>query len=192
MVNIIRTTAVWTGAPGLPGYSQFYQEAAGATTALAQAGHDDVREFFWELESMLPEEVTVTVNPLYQVLDSASGALVGEGTVGTPAAVVDGSFVGGWSARFGMLVEWVTAAIVDSRHLRGRTYLVPLGNLEDVDGTVPAATLAQLAVAVGAIDESANHFVVWHRPRAGAGGQVSAITGHVVRDHPTVLRSRMI
>lgn len=193
MVDVIRTTAVWTGGPGLPGYSQFYQQLTGSIAAQAQVGHDAVRALFAAIGSLIPEEVTVAVDPLFQVLDAATGALISEGTVGTASDSVPGSFVGGWSARFGVLVEWVTVQIINGRHLRGRTYLVPLGNIEDADGTLPAGTIATVEGGANSITTSeTGEFVVWHRPVSGAGGSVAPISGRIVRDHPAVLRSRMI
>lgn len=192
MPNLIRHTVVWTGAPGLPGYSQFYQESTGEIAAQAQQGHDDIGVFFGGLESLIPEEVTVTPDPVYQVVDIATGALVGEGSVGTPGPAVAGLMVGGWNAQMGILVEWLTGDFIGRGRVRGRTYLVPLGELSQADGTVPEATLTTVRAWAAFIISGGHGFAVWHRPVNGAGGQVATITGLVVRDHACVLRSRMV
>lgn len=192
MATLIRHTAVWTGPPGLPGYSQFYQSSPGDIASQAQVGHDDVQAMFDGLSSLIPEEITITVSPVYQLLDMATGALVGEGTVGTASDAVAGSMVGGWNAQVGVLVEWLTGAFVSGSRVRGRTYLVPLGSLSDANGTLPEATLAGIRSVTYGFASLDHDFVVWHRPVGGTGGVASVITGAVVRDHVAILRSRML
>lgn len=191
MALLIRHTAVWTGAAGLPGYSQFYQESTGDPAAEAQAGHDDVAQFFGALASLIPDAVTVTVDPIVQRIDVASGEIASELTVATPSSPVAGTYVSNWSAQIGVLVEWITATHINGRRLRGRTYLVPLGNIGDADGTLSTGTLGTINGATGQVWNGGEVFLVWHRPVAGAGGSVSPITGAVVRDKAAVLRSRM-
>lgn len=192
MASIIRQTAVWTGAAGLPGYSQFYHEAGGTPGERAQVGHDAVRGFFSDLGAYIPEEINVTVDPLYQVIDETTGQMVGEEAVATPSAGVQGSYVGGWNAQVGVLVEWITGEFFNGRRLRGRTYLVPFGDVSDANGTLPEATLVMIRAKVAWIALSDAEFLVWHRPVAGAGGHGSRIEGAVVRDHAALLRSRMV
>lgn len=192
MALLIRHTVVWTGAPGLPGYSQFYQEVTGSLATDAQDGHDWVRAMFNGLGTLIPDGVDVTVDPVYQALDIATGEITSEGTVATPSAVVSGAYVSSWSAQVGVLVEWTTATYIAGRRLRGRTYLVPLGNVGDSDGTLSAGTLATVAAAADSIVSGTGNFGVWHRPVAGAGGSLSGISGAVVRDKAAVLRSRML
>lgn len=192
MANVIRHTVVWSGSPGLPGYSQFYQEVVGDVAALAQAGHYAVGIFFDDLASLIPEEVSITVDPVYQVIVLGSGMTVGEDVVGDPATVIQGTYVGDWARQFGVLVEWVTGTFIDGKRLRGRTYLVPLGGTTATDGTVADATLATVRAAAEGITDGTPGFVVWHRPVAGVGGQISTITGAVVRDKAALLRSRML
>lgn len=192
MASIIRHTAVWTGAPGLPGYTQFYQEVGEGVTASAQAGHTNVDAFFNALATLIPDAITVTVDPVYQVLDEATGEVTGEETVATPATATVGGYITNWQAQVGVLVEWTTGEYLNGRRFRGRTYLVPLGNTADDDGTLPAGTLSTVGTAAAVIVDSGWGFLVWHRPVNGAGGLSSHITGAVVRDHAAILRSRMI
>lgn len=192
MPSVIRHTAVWTGSPGMPGYSQFYQEVTGTISSQAQAGHTAIYLAFSEVATLIPDAIDVTVDPVYQVVDVATGTVTSEDSVGSPQPALPGTFVSNWSAQLGVLVEWLTATFIAGRRLRGRTYLVPLGNTGDDDGTLPAGTIAAVQAFADAISEVGLDFVVWHRPVSGAGGQLSTITRGVVRDKAAVLRSRML
>lgn len=192
MSLLIRHTAVWAGSPGLPGYSQFYQEVTGTTSVQAQAGHNAVRGFFAGLSAFIPADISVTVDPVYQLVTVESGEVAGEDSVGSPAPGVAGAFVGGWNRQVGVLVEWLTGRFVNGRRLRGRTYLVPLGDTQQDDGTLPSGTISAIESANTFITGLGLDFGVWHRPIAGAGGLIEPITSSVVRDKAAVMRSRMI
>lgn len=191
MASILRHTAVWTGSPGLPGYTQFYQSFSGAPGTAAQTGQDLFAAFFTALASLVPEEVTVTVDPVYRVINDVTGAITSEGTVGSPKDPLTGTYTGEWSRQVGVMVEWTTGLFLNRRRFRGRTFLVPLGASAATDGTLPDGTLATVRAAAAGIVTSGYGFLVWHRPVAGAGGISQPITGAVVRDHAAVLRSRM-
>lgn len=192
MPTIIRHTAVWTGAPGLPGYTQFHREVTAGIPGQAQTSHDQISTFFGVFASLIPADITVTVSPVYQIIDVATGMITSEDTVGDPSAPIAGAFVSTWSGQVGVLVEWLTGTFIGGRRLRGRTYLVPLGNVGDDDGTLPGGTISTLQSASAYITQAGAEFVVWHRPVANAGGQVSTITSAVIRDHAAVLRSRRV
>lgn len=188
---LIRHTAVWEGTIGLPGYSQFYQSIANTPSTSAQNGHTAVRSFFSAIVGAIPGEVTVTVDPVYQTLDDATGEIQSEATVGTPSQVVVGANGGGFSSQVGVLMEWLTGTYIDGRRLRGRTYLVPIAGQFDLDGTITDGGMAIFQAAWPWITEDQEDFRVWHRPVNGSGGSSAAITSGVVRDHACVLRSRM-
>lgn len=192
MADLMRHTAVWEGGPGLPGYSQFYHSISDPVSASAQAGANAVREFFSHIVSLIPDEVTVTVDPIAQILNEATGVVSTEVTVGTAPAVVTGVYSGGWSRQVGILVEWATGTFVAGRRLRGRTYLVPLGGVGDSDGTLSTQTLAVVNDAIPWITGDSEDFRVWHRPVAGVGGSSATITSGIVRDKAAILRSRMV
>lgn len=191
MAMLIRQTMVWSGVAGLPGYTQFYHSVSDPISTSAQAGNDSVTDFFSNQSSLLPEDITFTMDPVYQVIDEATGEIDSEGTVGVSNAPFQGTYVGGWSAQVGVLVEWLTGTYIRGRRLRGRTYVVPLGGVGDADGTLTSATLDVVRGGSAAITGSSEDFRVWHRPVAGAGGSSSGISSAVVRDHAAVLRSRM-
>lgn len=192
MASILRHTAVWSGTPGLPGYTQFYQLPHEEVSSSAQTGHVYLAAFFDALASLIPDDVTVTLDPVVQRLDEVTGDLLGELTVETPEAPIVGTYVSGWLRQMGVLVEWSTGVYIGGKRLRGRTYLVPLGNIEDSDGTLPVGTLSQIQAAANGIPGPDVGFSVWHRPVNGAGGASHEMTGATVRDKACILRSRMI
>lgn len=191
MADLMRHTAVWEGAPGLPGYSQFYHSVTDPIASSAASGAAYVREFFSQVVALIPDGVTVTVDPVYQIINEVTGDIVGEGAVDPAPQVVEGVYVGTWSAQVGVLIEWLTGAFIGGRRLRGRTYLVPLGNVGDSDGTLSVGTLAAVRAAANIITTAGEDFRVWHRPVNGAGGSSSTMTAAVVRDRACILNSRM-
>lgn len=191
MALIIRHTAVWTGVPGLPGYSQFYQLNTGSLSSDAQAGHDAVAAFFDAIVTLIPSDIDVTVDPIYQALADTTGDITTEDTVATPAAATNGGYVSLYAAQVGVLVEWTTATFIDGRRLRGRTYLVPLGNSQDSNGTLPTGTVNTVQGAADTLAADAAGFAVWHRPKGAEAGSASPMSGALVRDKAAILRSRM-
>lgn len=192
MALLIRHTVVWSGSPGLPGYTQFHQEVTGSISVQAQAAQNAIYTFFAGLAGLIPADITIVVDPVYQVADVVTGEVTTEDSVTTPLAGITGGYVSNWSAQVGVMVEWLTAAFIDGRRLRGRTYLVPLGNTSDDDGTLPGGTLSTIRSEAATLLAAGTGLVVWHRPVAGAGGQIAPISSAVVRDHAAILRSRMV
>lgn len=190
MADLMRHTAVWEGSPGLPGYSQFYHSVSDPISTSATNGSVAVRAFFGELITLIPDEVTVTVDPVYQIIDEVTGQITGEGTVSPAPQVLNGTYAGGWSRQIGALVEWVTASFIAGRRLRGRTYLVPLGAVGDSDGTLSSGTVATIESSFVQIVDATEDFRVWHRPVNGSGGSSAAITSAILRDKAAVLNSR--
>jgi hypothetical protein len=91
-------------------------------------------------------------------------------------------------------VTWITAAIVNGRRVRGRTFLGPLSSGQmDSTGTptgpalTHAAAFATAWTDAGLTDTST---CVWHRPVGGTGGSDHTILTGSVRDKFAVLRSR--
>lgn len=190
MTSLMVQTAVWTGFAGAPGYSTFRHRITGTEANAAQAGHDDVWNFFTALNTLLPSDVDVTVDPVVTIHDSDTGENTGEVVVGTPTGVVSGNNLGNWSGQVGAAIEWETGTYINGRRLRGRTYLVPLGGFSDDDGTVSGGAVTTIMTAAANIVNSPQDFIVWHRPVGGLGGQSWTIASALVRDHAYILRSR--
>lgn len=192
MANIMKHTAVWAGFTGAPGYSNFYHHVIGTEAAAAQAGHDSVIALFFYLNGYLPSAVSVTVNPVAQIIDEFTGDLVGEVTVGTAGAVVTGNNGGNWAANSGFGIEWTTGLYLNGRALRGRTYVVPGTGAFDDEGSLSDAGITGILAAAQYLVGSSQAFGVWHRPVAGTGGLCYPIISATVRDKAYILRSRAI
>lgn len=190
MADLMRHTAVWEGVAGLPGYSQFYHSVTDPISDSATNGSAAVRGFFNEFVSLIPDGITITVDPVYQIIDEITGQIVGEGVVTPAPQVVTGVYVGGWNRQVGLLVEWATGAFIKGRRLRGRTYLVPLGAIPESDGTLPSTTVAAVQASTAYIVNAIEDFRVWHRPVNSLGGSSATITAGLVRDKAAILNSR--
>lgn len=189
---ISRVTAVWTGFTGAPGYTNFFFDAFGAGDEV-NAEVNRVFTFFNGIISLLPEDVTIQVQPEAAILDEASGALISYANADTTPTANNGIASGSYSAPSGALVSWQTDAVARGRRLRGRTFLVPLANsaYED-DGTLASGTVNTINNAAGNLmgDGTGPALVIWSRPRDGAGGSIGTVTDHRVPDMAAVLRSR--
>lgn len=190
MTYLVRHTARWSGFAGAPGYTNFYHEISGTIADAVQSGHDAVRHFFADLATVLPDAVSVLVDPNYAVIADDTGDLSTEGVVGTPSGAVEGSNANGYSAQVGMGVDWVTGVFLAGRKFHGRTYLVPLAGVFDVNGAPTTGAIGTVDAATIWITAATQQFVVWHRPVGGAGGSSEAIIAAIVRPRSYLLRSR--
>lgn len=201
MANIFRQRVVWSGFPGGPGLSTFYfSEFPVPQFAL----HD----LFVSLATFLPADVTLTLQPGGDVIESSTGTLTGS-WAGEVTAPVVGTQTGVYSAPTGFMVRWETATVRDGSRLRGRTYFVPSGTTAyQADGSIAAQAIVDLSAAastfVGAVTPA---LLVWQRPRAarsaftdGKGiahkavqartGSTAPVIGSSVPDLAVVMRSR--
>jgi len=151
----------------------------------------------------MPSAVGIKVLPEGDIIDSATGGLVGSWLT-TDAVGVVGSSTAGYPAPAGCILQWTTGTILDANRIVGRTFVVPLGgNAYQADGTLSDTTVAAFTASASAYVASAvGNALVWHRPRkaraadgsrpavtARAGG-VGLITGGRCVDKAVVLRSR--
>ena len=190
MAEIIKLTAKWDGFLGAPGYSNFYFLKTGLTNV--QAAADAVQTFFDAIKAHIPSGVTIQVQSEVTTYVAETGALVSLDAVGTIPAPVTGSATGAFSGVSGGVINWLTTQSMGTRLLRGKTFLVPLGNnAYEANGTLSAAAMTtikgaaeNLRLAIGA------DLAVWHRPKAGAGGLAVKVVGTRIPDMAAILRSR--
>lgn len=184
----------WSGGPGLA--THYFEEVpTPVLTPLqsAQAVADRVRAAWVPVAAKMPSLWTCVVQTTVDILNPASGALIGSQTVTAPAALggTEGTKFG--LAAAGVCVNWQTTAFVNGRRVRGRTFVSPLNDGQDADGTPSAAHVAAV-LAMGPIlqdfDPNEPLFVVWHRPIAGAGGSAHIVNGVTARDSGSMLTSR--
>lgn len=196
-LNRIRVT--WTGIPSGNGVSTFYSQA-GTVPDLAS-----LRLGLANLVTILPTGVTLTVENQGDTIGADDGAIEGSWSTTAPAAVV-GTAGGAYAAPAGATVTWVTDDIHGRRHLKGRTFFVPLA------GSAFSATGALLAGAVTALTGVGNglllapagkKYCVWGRPTRvpatvpptvpappATGGMGGIITSFKVPTKSMVLTSR--
>lgn len=170
----------------MPGYSLFYASSAGA----AGAG---LKAFFTTLTNKAPAGTTWDIPISGDTLDDSTGQVnggwtdVGGGVVGPSSSSVS------YAAGTGAFVNWQTAAIINGRRLRGRTFFCPIIATEyDTSGTLGSSMQTTLATAASTL-AALGVLVVWHRPPVGgAGGSSSLVTSGTVPDKVTSLRSRRV
>lgn len=189
---ITRVTAMWSGFPGAPGYSNFYFAAFGGGDQV-NVEVAKVRAFFDDIKGLLPSVVTMTVAQEAAILDEATGDLIGYAAADTAPAVVVGAQAGIYSAPSGAAITWQTGTVAKGRRLRGRTFIVPLaGNQYDLTGTLASTCIGTLNTAATTLRTATTgpQLVVWSRPGASGGGVIGPVTGSRVADKSAVLRSR--
>lgn len=192
MASIYRITAEWSGWQGAPGFTNLYFrniEGAGGTSDM----QGRVRTFFAAFNNALPSAVRIQVQGEVAVIDDATGEITAF-ISNTPPAVVQGEYSGPYSAASGVCITWLTSGVRNGRHVRGRTFIVPLGAPAfESDGTVANPQGLQ-TIAQGLLDPLGDDMVVWSRPGLLNGstqpGTSFDVTGARVRDRTAVLRSR--
>ena len=201
MTAIQRQRAIWTGFPGAPGVSTFFFVDAAAH----QAG---LHTFFANIATLLPNDVTITIEANGDTIESTTGALTG-GWNGIAPAVVNGSGGVSYAAPAGAMVKWETGVILFGHRVRGRTYIVPVPTpYMQSDGSLTSGFLSGFNAAAVALPGAViGNMLVWTRPRAatpawtdvrgrvhparaGRTGASSVVTTASTPDKFVVLRSR--
>lgn len=189
MPEVGQVVTVLSGFTGAPGYSSMYFFGDPFSTSTAGDAVAAVYAYWNAVAVYMSPGSTFAVRPDVNVLDEATGALLRTEST-TPAA--QSTFPGSttYAAGVGAVSTWNTAAVHRTKHLRGRTFVVPLGNLAyEGNGTLSSGALSTLRSATNTLAAEAN-FGVWGRPRSGAGGDWAACTGGTVRDQVAWLSTR--
>lgn len=182
------------------GINRFYMAfPSGTTPADADLGtwSHVVMELYAAVDAYLPDSATFTFQPVVQVVDSESGALITELTPTSPAGPVSGLGSSGYAGGSGARLYWHTATVSGRRFIRGATYITPLANAAyDGGGGIAAAVVTGFADAgnsyVLALAGTVGRPVIWHRPAktTHVGGLTGEIIGCTVTHQPGSLRSR--
>lgn len=196
MAVIARIRTQLSGFIGAPGVSTMYfLDPIGAQAA--------VKQFWTDIVYQMPDVLVATVDITGDYFEATTGDITGTWNQGVSAAL-SGTDPSSYSAPSGATVRWNTAGIVNSRRVRGRTFLVPLaGSQYQPDGTISSFALPLLqAPAASLVNAIPGNMVVWSRPFAGRAATASlpaiparlgshhVVTGSSVRDVVAVLRSR--
>lgn len=202
MANILRVTAKWSGFNGAPGYSVLHFSVLGLGTdggefpdsTYADGAAQKTANFFSAIESLIPDPITITVEPEIEMLDETNGQLIEVfAAPSTPAAV--GTNTGFYAGPVGAVVNWRSNAVRNGRRIRGRTFLVPLASgAYGQDGSLLPSSQATLQAAATAFGSTAAapFLGIWARPTTSEStdGQWAAIASSTVPTLAAVLRSR--
>lgn len=192
---MMRIRTVITGTQGTPGLSTVYATGAGVTPIAADALDmvGRVRTFWNALITMLPSLITAQVQSQVDLIDPATGDLVGGLNPAAPAVVTG---TGGAALPFAAAALLVanTGVIVNQRRLQGRTFISPLAATVNNAGNFGTAqSLAVTAAATNMLTGSTTSTpCVWHRPTElfPAAGTQAPVSGYTTRIPYAVLKSR--
>lgn len=185
MANIARVQVLWQGIPGMPGYTNFYCDAAASIPLGA------ITSFFDAYKASVPTGLNWTIPNTGDIFDSTTGLLNGTWTQGTVSTVTSTSVGSTWAGNAGSVTNWTTAGIANGRRVRGRTFMVPLVVGAFDNGSLTSSALSTFRAAANTLVSTAgNDLRIWHRPVGGAGGSAHAITGANVPDLAASMRSR--
>lgn len=187
MPGIIRTA--WSGTSGGPGLTQF---AIGGWTSGTTAGAgnqpavDAVRQFWFALAGILPDELRLTVQPVIDDYDDANGQLIGSYVAANAPASVLGSSATSYAGGAGGKVTWNTGQIAHGRRIKGATFLVPLANgVYSGTGTITPGTITTVNNAANslmtALSNNGTPLVIWSRPREAKAPSPSYPNGQTAR-----------
>jgi hypothetical protein len=170
-----------------PGVSTFYTSGDGATLLAA------LKTFFTAVQTTFPNgKVTWQFPSGGEIIDSATGELVGAWSGPAAVDITAASSNATWAQGVGARITWNTAGFLRGRRVRGSTFFVPLNlSMFDSDGTIVGSILTQYATAAGALVTAVPQITVWSRPTvAGGDGGATPITSGTMADKVSWLRSR--
>ena len=184
MVTMARARVLWTGGVPGGGISTFYVPSV--STDLSA-----LKTFFTSLAPYLPAAVAIQIPNNVDLIDMASGHLVGNQPCAGSGSVA-GSGDANYYAGVGARVVWQTGQVVNNRMLKGSTFLAPLSRgASSTDGTISDTVRTAIdGFALTLI--TADIVRVWHRPpvHTFSGGVWYPATSAQTNDRTTALRSR--
>ena len=157
-MTIAQISATWTGITGGTGYTFLYVRSTAASPTQLQT-------FFEAIKTYFPAVLNIQVPNTGRLIDESNGKMTGVWGAGATATTT-GTGSSGYSGQTGAQVKWDTNGFVNGRHVRGRTFLVPLSlNNWGTDGLLYAATCNAInAAATTMISNYTGNLVVWARP----------------------------
>lgn len=184
MAEVARVRVEWNGLTGMPGISTFY---VGTTDA-------DISElvtFFTAIRGLWSSGLTWVVPNVGDVLDVATGELLGTHIFTGGGSVSSNGTAGVYAAGVGARVQWLTADVKNGRRVRGTTFLTHLKSTNfDNTGTIDGTTLSTIQTAASALVASGSPWGVYSRPRPGLAGSFHAWNAATVPDKVAWLTTR--
>jgi hypothetical protein len=194
---MLRVTSTWSGFPGAPGFTNFYFDGIVEGALLPAQLRQKVADFWNVVADRLPSAVQIVVEPAVSQINPQTGILEDEIATENVLAPLNGRVGGPFVAPAGVVINWKTGTLVAGRRLRGKTFLVPLGNTAyQDDGTLTPNTVIEMRAAAQGLagnvpgPEVFPSLVVWHRPVNKQGGSVGVVIAAQVTDKAAILTSR--
>lgn len=192
MPTLARVRTIWSGFPGAPGYTNMF--FAGPTTGSlpdANSAASLVSTYWGAVKSILPPDVQIQVQAEQDIVDVATGKMVGTQSSSAQPQVT-GAMSGAYSAPTGATQPWPSSTFSNGRRVTARTYLVPLGGgAFEANGTLTSTAITTMFNAASALVADPNtHLAVYTRPKAGVPGSYALCSAATPRDVAAVLRSR--
>lgn len=204
MAEVARFKVKTTGWPGAPGITTHYYTRSGVTAWASHAPNisANIISSYGDLLTILPSSFVFEVLGEYDVCDVATGEILYSGTM-TPASD-NGTGTDQYAPlAAGIVATWRTAGVVAGKHVRGRTFLVPLHkDVAHTDGTPTDAAVAAVAAYTANMIAGVTNtkLVVWARPKQPSPptdpktytrfGSTHDVTHATVKDTFAILRSR--
>jgi hypothetical protein len=195
VTDIARVRTTITGMEGGTGLGTAYFANAGtidAATALECAKR--VRAFWNSIATEIVSPISLQVQSQVDVLTAESGTLNNSFGVAAQAVVVGGAANPPVPGAAQGLVQQHTGALIAGRRVIGRINVPGIVASDNVAPGVPSSTLQTRLGTAGALLNTliltACSNIVWHRPKAGAGGAAVLVTSFTGSNKWATLRSR--
>lgn len=183
-MDLYRVRVALNGGAGGAKVSTFYSDGTTGFQAV-------LTDFYTAIKGYLPNQQVVDVAADGDIIDSETGLITSSWTT-TPNVGVTGTGGPSYPAGVGACVTWRTAAVIEGKRVRGRTFIVPLTTAAyDQDGTLIAECLTALRAASADVVAS-GQFYVFSRPRLSPvlPGSAVPFTASTVTDKVAYLSSR--
>lgn len=160
MASMQKIVVQWNGFTGAPGYSSLFFK--GDTLQSPNL----VTNFFSAYGPYIPSTVHMVVPNNGELVDPSNGQVTGTWTLSSGTDIA-GTGTGAISPTEGPQVRWETGQFRNGKHIRGRTYFVPMGAANFATGGILNATMCNvLQQAADTLRTSSGGMLgVWHRPK---------------------------
>jgi hypothetical protein len=161
------------------------------TRGLGGALSSGLRAFLLAQSANIPTDVTFTFPTVGDQIEDSTGAISGSWTGGAVANLT-GTGGGAYMLGTGYSVKWTTGGVVNSRHVKGRTAIVPaISSTFTSDGRMDPTQKSTIDTAAAAlITATSSNLCVWSRPTAGRAGSSHLVLSGAAQDLPTWLTTR--
>ena len=187
-----QVSAVGLSTPAL--HTTYWDGTGGTAAQVVTEALARVRAFWNSMSGIMANGCSLAINPVGDLIEDTTGALIGQDVGTAPAAVV---FAGSGDAlpfSTQAIIRLSTASFIGGRRVQGRMNIPYLTESQSVSGLgPPAGTIAALQTAANLLGTTVVTPIsqrVWHRPVGGAGGLSLVVTGRTPSTTWGVLRSR--